>query len=131
MVTANRTLINKVLYTSEDPPQLVYIHVPAATRPNGTAAQQYLTFDITYCAEIECNYEAMHHPQKVATICSKVAQKATYKDFNYDLFCATPPGRHLNHIPPKGKRHGRTTWVDKDASNTQVLKHLPGHFVNR
>lgn len=59
MVTANRTLINEVLYTSEDPPEMVLISVPVAVRPNGTAAQQYFSFGITYSITLEAFFEGI------------------------------------------------------------------------
>lgn len=61
---ANRTLINKVLYTNEDTPPLVLIHVPPVLRPNGTGVL-YFQFETTYFLEVECYYESLSHPQKI------------------------------------------------------------------
>lgn len=38
---ANKTLINKVLYTNEDAPPMVLIHVPPVLRPNGNTGTLY------------------------------------------------------------------------------------------
>lgn len=45
---ANRTLINKVLYTNKDAPPMVLIHVPPVLRPNGTTGVLYFQFETTF-----------------------------------------------------------------------------------
>lgn len=62
---ANRTLINKVLYTNEDAPPMVLIHVPPVLRPNRTTEVLYFQFETTYFLEVECYYESLSHPQKI------------------------------------------------------------------
>ncbi|CAE1233600.1 unnamed protein product [Acanthosepion pharaonis] len=56
-VVANRTAINKVLYTNEDAPEPVLIHVPPIIRPNGAIGTLYFNFEITYVLEVECWYD--------------------------------------------------------------------------
>lgn len=50
-VVANRTDINKILYTSEDAPDMVLINVPPILRPNSQSGTLYFTFELTYMIE--------------------------------------------------------------------------------
>lgn len=63
---ANRTAINKILYTSEDAPEMVLIHVPPTLRSNNQSGTLYFTFKQTYMLELECFYESLQHLQKVS-----------------------------------------------------------------
>lgn len=50
---ANRTVINKILYTSEDASGMVLIDVPPILRPNSQSGTLYFTFELTYMLEID------------------------------------------------------------------------------
>lgn len=49
---ANRTAINKILYTSEDAPEMVLIYVPLILRQNSQSGTLYFTFEMTYMLEL-------------------------------------------------------------------------------
>lgn len=44
---ANRISINKILYTNEDAPPMIFIHVSPVLRPNNTMGTLYFQFEIT------------------------------------------------------------------------------------
>lgn len=51
-VVANRTVINKILYTSKHAPDMVLINVPPILRPNSQSGTLYFTFELTYMIEL-------------------------------------------------------------------------------
>lgn len=118
-VVANRTAINKVLYTNEDAPEPVLIHVPPIIRPNGAIGTLYVNFEITYVLEVECWYDSIVHPQKVPLTTKAQAEAGTHADFDYDKNLIDVPNRHFHGHNPKGLAHGRTVHVYK-GNNKQT-----------
>lgn len=128
---ANRTVINNVLYTNEDAPKLVLIHVLPIIRPNGAIGTMYFNMDITYMLELECYYDSISHPQKVPLTSAKRVEAATHKDFNYNYYLMSNPNRHFQEHEPKGLLHGRGIhlYLDKDKKTTRGIEN--GHYVNK
>lgn len=81
---SNITLINKILYTNEDAPPMIFIYVPPVLRPNNTTGTLYFRLEVTYFLEVECYYESLSHPQKVPMTYHKCALDATYENFDYE-----------------------------------------------
>lgn len=129
MTVNNRTVINKVLYTNEDAPEMVLINVPPILRPNSTGGILYFTFQITYMIEVECFYESFHHPQKVALTDHRCSLAATSENFEYERFTIVPPNRHFHGQSAKGMIHNHSTHVWDNNSQIQGLSH--GRFINK
>lgn len=128
---ANRTLINKVLYTNEDAPEMVLIHVPPVLRPNSTSGILYFTFEMTYMMEIECYYDNVTHPQKVPIDDHTCATAATSDGYNYELINIVAPNRHFHGQEVKGMIHNHSTYIWKDPKNKTTLGYCYGNFVNK
>lgn len=111
VTVSNRTLINKVLYTNEDAPEMILIHVPPILRPNATSGILFFSFELTYMLEVECFYESLVHPQKVPLTDHTCALMATSADFNYELECIVPPNRHFHGQSAKGMTHNHSTHI--------------------
>lgn len=127
---ANRTLINKVLYTNEDAPPMVLIHVPPVLRPNGNTGTLYFQFETTYFLEVECYYEALDHPQKVPLGYHKCALEATFDSFDYENYVIVPPNCHFHGQIPKGMQHNRGTHtIQKTKENLEGVSY--GKFINK
>lgn len=125
----SRTLINKVLYTNEDAPEMILIHVPPVLRPNATSGILYSTFELTYMLEIKSFYESLVHPQKVPTTDHSCALAAMSSGFNYELECIVPPNRHFHGQSAKGMIHNHSTHIwEKD---NKMLGLGYGNFVNK
>lgn len=129
VTVCNRTLINKVLYTNEDAPEMILIHVPPILRPNATSGILYFTFELTYMLEIECFYESIMHPQKVPISDHDAAIAATSVGFNYELECIVPPNRHFHGQSAKGMVHNHGTHIWQKDNMMKGLGH--GKFINK
>lgn len=114
---ANRTMINKVLYTDEDAPEMVLIHVPPVLRPNSSSRILYFTFEMTYMVEVECYYDSMSHPQKVPIDDHTCGLSATSADYNYELNNIAAPNRHFHGQVAKGMVHNHSTHIWADEKN--------------
>lgn len=126
---SNRTVINKVLYTNEEAPEMVLINVPPILRPNATGGILYFTFEMTYMLEIECYYEAFHHPQKVPMTDHTCALAATSANFDFEKQTIVPPNRHLHGQSAKGMMHNHSTHVWENSGQLQGLSY--GKFINK
>lgn len=129
IMVANRTLINKVLYTNEDAPEMILIHVPPILRPNSTTGVLYFNFELTYMLEIECFYESLVHPQKVPLQDHDAAIAATSANFNYEMECIVPPNRHFHGQSAKGMLHNHSTHIWE--TDDKVLGLSYGKFINK
>lgn len=114
-LVANRTCINNVLYTNEDAPEPVLIHVPPIIRLNGPIGKMYFNIEITYMLEVECYYDLFVHPQKVPLSTKKQTTAAMHKDFRADLYVINNPNKNFHGDDPKGLIHGRGIHVFKGA----------------
>lgn len=126
---SDRTVINKVLYTNEDSPEMVLIHVPPILHPNSTAGILYFNFEITYMLEIEIVCDALIHPQQVPVTTHKQALSETSEDFSYEYHTIVPPNRHLHGQSAKGMLHNHGTHIWDH--NGQVFGMHYGRFVNK
>lgn len=92
---ANGTLLNYELYTTEDPPNNIYINVPQIVRPNGKNDNVYAEFRMKYDATVTLWYDQYEHPQVVQTGSSAAARTITFR--------RAPNGRRMGTI-----RHNKT-----------------------
>lgn len=127
---ANRTLINKILYTKEDAPPMIFTHVLPVLRPNNTTGTLYFQFEIKYFLEVECYYESLLHPQKVPVTYHKCTLDATYENFDYENCLIAPLNRHLHRQIPKGMQHNYSTHIIQQATDSLTGLHY-GKFVNK
>lgn len=98
---ANRTTINKILYTPEYAPEMVLIHVPPILRSNNQSGTLYFTFKQTYMLELECFYESLQHLQKVSVMNKACSVAEVGPDIHYNQLLIVPPNR-LRRSDTKG-----------------------------
>lgn len=127
---ANRTVINKILYTNEDAPEPILIHVPPIIRPNGAIGTLYFNFELTYMLEVECHYDSITHPQKVPLASRAQAEEATHQGFNYDKYLINMLNKHFHGQHPKGMAHGRTVHVYKGSNADNTAGTNSGKYIN-
>lgn len=131
-VVANRTAINKVLYTNEDAPEPVLIHIPPIIRPNRAIGTLYFNFEITYVLEVEYRYDPIGHPQKVPLTTKAQVEAGTQVDFDYDKNLINVPNRHFHRHNPKGLAHERTVHVYKgNNKQTTTAATNSGKYINK
>lgn len=128
MTVSNRTVVNKVLYTNEDAPEMVLIHVPLILRPNSYTGTLSFNFELTYMVKIECCDECLIHPQKVPLTNHVCAIAAMSENFNYQLGCIVPPNRHLHDQTAKGMPHNHSTHIFNHQEGNMLGY---GQFINK
>lgn len=128
---ANRSAIKKILYTSEDSPEMVLIHVPPILRPNRQSGTFYFTFELTYMLEVECFHESLQHPQKVPVTNKVVTEAAMEPDIHYDQSLIVPLSRHIHGRIRNVLVHGRTNKVFTSVADKKSVGVKSGNFVNK
>lgn len=108
---SNRTVINKVLYTNEDAPEMLLINVPPILRQSSQAGILYFVFELTYMVEIECFYDSLSHPQKVPMNDHTCTSESASGNYNYELNNIVQPNRHFHRQQAKGMIHNHSTHV--------------------
>lgn len=128
---ANRTAINKILYTSEDSPEMVLIHVPPILRPNSQSGTLYFTFALSYMLAVECFHESLQHPQKVPVTNKVYTEAAVGPDIHYVQSLIVLSIRHFHGQIPKVLVHGRTDMVFTNVADKKSVGVKSGKFVNK